>query len=307
MNDQAQKLREYAGAGMFGAVAVQPALPEAAAGCPRPRCTSIAVTSGKGGVGKTNIALFIAVALARMKKRVLVLDADLGLANVHILLGSAPRKNLSHVVSGACSVRDAVYRGPGGIDVLPGAAGMEAMANLDRASVGNLQRMLAVFEQEYDFLIIDTAAGIGSSVTSFASQADLSLLVLTPEPTSLADAYATAKVLFEHGARRIATVVNMTVADREGAETFDRLNTLVVKFLKKGVMLYGTLPFDREVPRCVRKQQVLVLEDPGSRFSEKIQSVAWKLSGMSPARHDGFFSRLWKKMLPVGGNSVQRN
>jgi flagellar biosynthesis protein FlhG len=288
VNDQAQRLRELAGTGVFDAVAD-------GAPTPKRRCTSIAVTSGKGGVGKTNIALFLAVALARMRKRVLLVDADLGLANVHILLGAAPRRNLSHMVSGECTVNEIVSKGPLGVDILPGASGIEKMADLDRTALLRLERAFDDFEQGYDFLVVDTAAGIGPSVTGFAARADLPLVVVTPEPTSLADAYSLIKVLYEHGAPQIAVVVNMAASDREGAETFDRLRTLVVKFLRKGIVSYGTLPFDKEVPRYVRKQQVLVLEEPGNRFSERVLAVAWKISGRSPQHAKGFFAGIWEK------------
>ncbi|MBN1129529.1 MAG: P-loop NTPase [Chitinispirillaceae bacterium] len=291
MNDQARKLRELAGAGMFEAIAVSDA--ETAAPAARPRCTSIAVTSGKGGVGKTNIALSLAIALSRMKKKVLLFDGDLGLANLHLLLGVAPRLDLSHVVRGVRTLEEVVWRGPMGVDILPGASGMAEMADLDRSSVESLSGRLCRFEHNYDYLIVDTAAGIAASVTRLASRTDLALLVLTPEPTSLADAYAMAKVLFEQGAQRIAAVVNMAVSDREGAETFDRLNALVVKFLKKCVMSYGVLPYEKEVPRSVKKQQVLVMDDPGGRFSGKIQSVAWKITGAAHAAPGGFFGRIW--------------
>jgi flagellar biosynthesis protein FlhG len=283
VNDQALKLRELAVAGAFDR--------PVAAG----RSRSIAVTSGKGGVGKTNISLFLAVTLARMNRKVLLLDADLGLANVHILLGVAPRLNLSHVVNGECGIEQIVWKGPNGIDLLPGASGIEAMANIDRTGLSRLRQMLCVMERDYDFLIIDTAAGIGSSVTQLVSQADVPLLVMTPEPTSLADAYAMAKVLFERGAERIAVVVNMATSDREGMETFDRLDAIVVKFLKKQVVFYGMLPFDRDVSRYVKKQQLLVMEVPCGRFSEKTQGIAWKVAGARPLRKESFFMRLWKK------------
>jgi flagellar biosynthesis protein FlhG len=294
MNDQARRLRELAGAGMFEALAVSDSRFSGARG--RQHCTSIAVTSGKGGVGKTNIALSLAIALSRMKKKVLLFDGDLGLANLHLLLGVAPRSDLSHVVRGLRTLEEIVWKGPMGVDMLPGASGMEEMADLTGSSVERLRRELSLFEQRYDYLIIDTAAGIAAPVTRLASRVDLALLVLTPEPTSLADAYAMAKVLFELGAERIASVVNMALSDREGAETFDRLNTLVVKFLKKCVMSYGILPYEKEVPRSVKKQQVLVLDDPAGRFSGKIQSVAWKITGTAPAVPGGFFGRLWNQV-----------
>jgi flagellar biosynthesis protein FlhG len=290
VNDQALKLRELADAGVFDAVAA--GLPE-----PKNRCISIAVTSGKGGVGKTNISLFLAVALARMRKRVLLVDADLGLANVHILLGTAPKRNLSHMVRGECAIHETVTRGPGGIDILPGASGIEAMAALDRTGCVRLRRAFGDFEKGYDFLVIDTAAGIGASVISFAAHVDLPIVVATPEPTSFADAYSLIKVLYDHAAPQIALLVNMAASDREGVETFDRLSTLVVKFLQKGIVSYGSLPFDREVPRYVKKQRVLVLDDPRNRFSEKIQTIAQKVSGLAPLQvhNEGFFSRILGK------------
>lgn len=292
MNDQANKLRELAEAGMYSALALDDLSPQPLRSTAR--CTSIAVTSGKGGVGKTNIALSLAIALSRMKKKVLLVDGDLGLANLHLLLGVAPRFNLSHVFMGDRRMNEVIWNGPMGVDILPGASGIEAMANLDVTAIDRAGGLLDELEQEYDFLIIDTAAGIGPSVTRLASRTDCALVVLTPEPTSLADAYATTKVLFERGASRIAAVVNMAVSGREGAETFDRLNTLVVKFLRKKVLSYGILPYEWDVPRSVRKQRAIVLEKPGSGFSQKIQSVAWKVSGMCPLSPEGFFKRLWK-------------
>jgi flagellar biosynthesis protein FlhG len=292
MSDQAYKLRKLAEAGMYNAIALDVRTPRSPK--VRTRCTSIAVTSGKGGVGKTNIALSLSIALSRMKKKVLLFDGDLGLANLHLLLGVAPRFNLSHVFMGDRRLQEIIWDGPLGVSVLPGASGIEEMANLGVSAIDRAGTLLEELEQEYDFLIIDTAAGIGASATRLASRTDCALVVLTPEPTSLADAYATAKVLFEQGASRIAAVVNMATSGREGAETFDRLNTLVVKFLGKKVLSYGILPYEWDVPRSVRKQRAILLEKPGSRFSEKIQAVAWKVSGMSPAKPEGFFQRLWK-------------
>lgn len=292
MNDQASTLRALAGAGMYGAYAIDSE--EVTWKNSGSVCTSIAVTSGKGGVGKTAIALSLAIALARMKKKVLLVDGDLGLANVHLLLGVAPRFNISHVVGGACSIEEIVWEGPMGVHILPGACGIEEMANLDITSLERINAYLTTFERQYDFLIIDTATGIGASVTRFAAATDYTLLILTPEPASLADAYATAKVLFERGAHCIAALVNMAVSGREGAETFDRLNTLVVRFLERKLLTCGTVLYEKEVPRSMRKQRLILFDFPDSRFSEKMQTVAWKISGMPSVEHGGFFKRLWK-------------
>jgi flagellar biosynthesis protein FlhG len=295
VTDQAQKLRELARSGAFAPMGARTAeAPSPAAANVVNRCRSVAVTSGKGGVGKTNIALSLAVTLAGMKKRVLLLDADFGLANVHILLGVAPRFNLAHAVRGECDIGQVIWKGPNGIDLLPGASGIEAMANIDETGLARVRRMLGVLENGYDFMVIDTAAGISTSVTHMVWNADLPLLVMTPEPTSLADAYSMAKVLFEHGVGRIAVIVNMATSDREGAETFDRLAALVVRFLKKQVVLYGTLPFDRDVSRYVKRQQLLVLEDAGGKFAGKTTTAAWKIAGLASGEKTGFFARLWK-------------
>jgi flagellar biosynthesis protein FlhG len=175
MNDQAYKLRELAGAGMFSALALDGQAPQPPQS--HARCTSIAVTSGKGGVGKTNIALSLAIALSRMKKKVLLVDGDLGLANLHLLLGVAPRFNLSHVFMGERRMNEIIWNGPMGVDILPGASGIEEMANLGVAALDRAGTLLEELEQEYDFLIIDTAAGIGASVTRLASRTDCALVV----------------------------------------------------------------------------------------------------------------------------------
>ena len=205
MNDQAQRLRELARSREI--VSSADNSPNSNVTPATVRCKSIAVTSGKGGVGKTNIALSLAVSLASLKKKVLLLDADLGLANVHILLGLAPRYNLSHFFDQSCTLEQVIIKGVGGVDILPGASGLEELANLDLGHLELLQHHFYNLEEQYDFMIIDTGAGIGANVIRFASRADQVVLVMSPEPTSLADAYAMVKVLYEKGARRIQTLV----------------------------------------------------------------------------------------------------
>ena len=214
MNDQAQKLRELAKNRQYIGTAA-----DTARNVGISKCRSIAVTSGKGGVGKTNIALFLAVTIAAARKRVLLMDADLGLANVHILLGIAPEHNISHFIEGECGLEKVICKGPGGIDILPGASGLEKLANLDSGRLELLQKEFSKLERNYDFLLIDTGAGIGASVTQFASRADTALLVMTPEPTSLAEAYAMVKILYEKASQRIAVIVNMVSSEKEGVET----------------------------------------------------------------------------------------
>lgn len=291
MNDQAQRLRELARNRELVNTLTASNLKNFSSGVIR--CKSIAVTSGKGGVGKTNIALSLAVVLASLRKKVLLLDADLGLANVHILLGLAPKFNLSHFLDQTCTLEQLIIKGIGGVDILPGASGLDKLANLDQGRLEFLQHSFFNLEQKYDFMIIDTGAGIGANVIRFASRADLSVLVMSPEPTSLADAYAMVKILYENGAQRIQTLVNMAVSERDGLETFDRINALVVKFLKKPLEFLGVLLFNKEIPLFVRKQRLLVLEKPGDGFSLRIAAVARKLSGLAPVKRAGFFRKFW--------------
>ncbi|NLD99302.1 MAG: MinD/ParA family protein [Fibrobacter sp.] len=293
VNDQAQRLRELASSRLTVSASRQNYTSEEnKRGL---KCRSIAVTSGKGGVGKTNIALSLAVLLASMNKKVLLLDADLGLANVHILLGVAPQFNMAHFLDGTCSLEEIIYH-TRDIDILPGASGLEKLANLDRGRLEYLSHQFLLLEQRYDFIIIDTGAGIGTTVTQFISKADLMILVMTPEPTSLADAYAMVKIAYEKGVSKIATLVNMASSEKDGSETFDRLNALVVKFLKKPLELYGTVTVNREVPLYVRKQKLIVLEKPNDQFSVKLQMIARKISGLPVVTRKGFFGKFWGNM-----------
>ena len=291
MNDQAQRLRELAHRHDFTLSGSKEVYQKAA----RDRLPkSITVTSGKGGVGKSNIALFLAVSFASVNRRVLLLDADLGLANVHILLGIAPRLTLSHVVEGACRLDATVTSTEGGFDIVPGASGLEKMANLDSGRLDQLRREFLQLESRYDILLIDTGAGIGSIVTQFASGADLVLIVMTPEPTSLADAYAMVKVLSERSDRPIGVVVNMAASDREAVEIFDKLNALVVKFLKRSLEHVATLPQNREVGQYVRKQRLLLLEKNNSVFAQRIHKLAARITGSRYRVAGGFFERMIK-------------
>ncbi len=287
MTDQAGRLREMV------ASAPRPMPGRVRRGARGTR--SIAVTSGKGGVGKTNVALMLSVALADLGKKVLLLDADLGLANVHILLGLAPKRNLSDVAAGRCAAADIVCEGPRGIGIVPGASGAELLARMDSAGLETLQRKMAPLEEGYDFLVVDTSAGIGSVATRFASATDSALVVMSPEPTALADAYAMIKVLSGAPEMRLWTLVNMAASDNEGAEAFDKLHSLVVQFLHRDVRLMGILPFDREIPRLIRRQKLVLTEHPRHIVSSRINGCARRLCGLPPRNDKGFFARFFGK------------
>jgi flagellar biosynthesis protein FlhG len=291
--DQAQKLREK-----FASVKVRhgPGAPAGApAGAPEGACRSVAVTSGKGGVGKTNICLSLGITLAMMKKKVLVLDADLGLANIHILLGISPGRTMEHYARNECALHEAIIEGPSGVHILPGASGLESMADMEPLRLGILTRELAALEQSYDFLLIDTGAGIGRIAAGFASTADVALLVVTPEPTSLADAYAMVKVLYKKRELPVSVIVNMAASDKDGVETFDRLNALVVRFLERPLDRLGIIPFDKQVGSAVRRQSAMVVAHPHTVFAARVQQACRVLCGVPPAQKENFFSRMLKK------------
>ncbi|MFP4416470.1 MAG: MinD/ParA family protein [Fibrobacterota bacterium] len=297
MNDQAQRLRELAqqhnsvlpssGPGGVRKVARSPKTVQSA--------HAISVCSGKGGVGKSNIALSLALALTKLGKRVLLFDADLGLANIHVLLGIAPVNNLSHFISGNVALEDIVCEGPAGISILPGATGLTEIANLQQSHLQAVLQKLGTIEQQYDMLLLDIGAGVSSQTIQLSAYADTALLVMTPEPTSLTDAYATAKILIQKGTTRIRVMVNMAGDEKEGRAIFEKLSQLTRKFLHAKLELAAVLPIDRTIPRLVRMQKTMMLERPSSPFAVRIRNYARVLCGMPVVRKEGFFSRIFNR------------
>ncbi len=257
-----------------------------------PKCQSIAITSGKGGVGKSNICLALACALSKLGKKVLLIDADLGLANIHILLGISPKKSLLQYIKKECTLSEVLIDGPGGVKIIPGASAIESLADIEALQLGLLTRELAMLESQFDYLLIDTGAGIGRVVSGFCTMAGQAAVIVTPEPTSLADAYSIVKVLYKNNQNNVSVIVNMASNDHDGIETFDRLNALVVKFLRKPLQLHGTVPFDKHVGLSVRKQAPLVLAQPNSLFSARIMQCARAFCKIPLKQRQGFFSRL---------------
>jgi flagellar biosynthesis protein FlhG len=239
----------------------------------------IAVTSGKGGVGKTNLVCNLALALSQMGRRVVVFDADLSLANIDVLLGISPRYNLSHVIAGEKTLKEVLVTGPEGILIVPGGSGgVEELANLDER---DLERLLESFEEldgKCDVLLIDTAAGINHIVLSFLLAADYVLVVTTPEPTAYTDAYAVIKILTQHVPDKpLAVAVNMARNSREAGEVIRLMLQICRTMLRVGFDNLGSIPQDLEVLQAVRDQRPLLLHSPYSPAAKSIRRLACSL------------------------------
>ena len=237
----------------------------------------IAVTGGKGGVGKTNVTLNTAISLAQQGKRVMVLDADLGLANVDVLLGLRVEKNLSHVLSGECTLDEVLVEGPFGIKIAPATSGSQSMTELTPTEHAGLIRAFSELQSKIDVLIVDTAAGISDMVLSFSKASQDIMMVVCDEPTSLTDAYALIKILNkQHGVFRFKIVANMVRSMREGDELFSKLNKVTNRFLDVALELVAVIPFDENVRKSVRKQKAIVEAFPTSPAAMAIRRLAKK-------------------------------
>ena len=235
----------------------------------------LAVTSGKGGVGKTNVVANLAVALARLGKRVLVLDADLGLGNLDVLLGLIPRYTLEHVLAGEKRLSDIAITGPGGIRILPASSGVQDLTHLTPPQQILLQQELEHLSSSIDLLLIDTGAGISSNVLFFASAAHEILVVASPEPTSITDAYALMKVLsHRYNETHFRLLVNMARNQREGLDVYRKMGLVADRFLNISIDYVGFIPDDDYVPLSVCRQRPVIELYPQAPANLEFQRVA---------------------------------
>lgn len=247
---------------------------------PAPRAISrvISFTSGKGGVGKTSMVVNIAAALAEAGKSVLVLDADLGLANVDVMLGLKPASTLHDLFEGRKSLDDIVIDLPLGISVIPAASGIESICSLDAARQMMLMQAVESMARSYDYVLIDTQAGIGSDVMYFNSAATETVVVITGEPTSLTDAYALIKVLSQnYGERSFLVVANNVHDDADGRRAFARLSSVVERFLHVDLRFLGSVPSDSAMQESIRAQSAMLSSFPSARASSAIRTISRKM------------------------------
>jgi len=267
----------------------------------------IAVTSGKGGVGKTNVSINLSVALANIGKKVLLLDADLGMANVDVLLGIHAKKNLSHVITDLCSIEEVVIEGPMGIQIIPAASGTALMAKLTEAQHIGLIRAFSDIKKNVDTLIVDTAAGISPGVTSFCKAAQEVIVVVCDEPASITDAYALIKTLFsEHGIQRFHVLSNMTNSAQEGRQLFEKLAKVTNRFLDITLNYYGALPYDESLKKAVQKQKTVVQCYPRSRSAIAFKNFAQKADKWPlPAKATGHLEFFVERLIYASQENVE--
>jgi len=236
----------------------------------------VAITGGKGGVGKTNVSVNLAVSLAEMGKRTLLMDADLGLANVDVLLGLSPKFTLADLVAGRCGLEEVLLEGPEGVLVVPASSGFRHMAELTPAEHVGLVNVFSELQRALDFMIVDTAAGITDSVLTFCQAAQDTVVVVCDEPASITDAYALIKVLArERGLDRVHVIANMVRDPNEGRKLYEKLARVCERFLGDVALHYlGAVPQDDWLRRAVQRQQAVVKAYPGSPSARAITDIA---------------------------------
>lgn len=258
------------------------------------------VTSGKGGVGKTNLSVNLATALSRMGKRVALVDADLGLANVDVLLGLTPQKNLFHLFHEGATLQEILYPTPYGFSILPASSGMSEMLTLSTGQKLELLEAMGDLEDAIDYLIVDTGAGINDNVLYFNLASQERLVILTPEPTSLTDAYALIKVLkMTHGVEHFKVCVNMAPDQKTAKDIFSCLYQACDRFLS-GVSLdlAGVIPRDKVLRKAVVNQKPFSEMEPDAPASKALWQLAQNITKWEPQRQtDGNIKFFWKKLL----------
>ncbi|MDY0389336.1 MAG: MinD/ParA family protein [Desulfobulbus oligotrophicus] len=265
----------------------------------RPATRVLSVTSGKGGVGKTAVVANLAILLARMEKRVLILDADLGLANIDVVFGLAPGYNLNHFFAGHQNLEAILVDGPEGIKILPAGSGMQRFTRLDSQQKMRLLEALESMNSDFDFVLIDTEAGISENVTYFNTAAQEILVVTTPDPTAITDAYALMKLLStQHYEKRFSLIVNCIKSEEEALDVYRKLTMVANRYLDISIDYIGSIPRDRLMIDAIRKQQTLVQLFPDCRTSHAFKALA-KTVAQEPQtiQPKGSIQFFWKRLL----------
>ena len=242
----------------------------------------ITITSGKGGVGKSNMAVNLAVQFTKLGKKVIILDADFGLANVEVMFGKVPNHNLSDLIFGGASIRDIVTVGPLGIGFISGGSGVVGLNNLNHDQINFLVHNLTLLNDMCDILIIDTGAGVSDQVLEFVLASPEVILVSTPDPSSLTDSYSLMKAMYKSpkfikGGTNVHLVANKVNSEIEGQAVFDKMSSVVSKFLGGELDYLGLIPLDQALEKAVRNQKVVSIENPTAKSAVAFENLANKL------------------------------
>jgi flagellar biosynthesis protein FlhG len=259
----------------------------------------LSFTSGKGGVGKTHIVVNLAYALQQLGARVMILDADLGLANVDVLLGLAPQFNLQHVLEGKKTLSEILVQGPAGMTILPASTGVCEVAHISEAQRFHLLDALDELHHDFDYLLVDTGAGISNNVIYFNLAAQEIVIVVTPEPTSLTDAYALMKVLAkQYAEKRFKVVMNAVADDVEAEESFRRLSMVTERFLNVSLDFFGAIPHDNAFSWAVRQQKPLLELYPATTSAGCFYQLARHLIDSPGNAHPkGTIQFFWRRLF----------
>jgi flagellar biosynthesis protein FlhG len=265
----------------------------------------ITVSSGKGGVGKTNFAMNLAIHLADRGKKVVILDADFGLANIEVLFGVIPKFSLANVIYGDKNISEVIADGPKGIKFISGGSGFGELANISENQINRLLDNFGYLDQISDVILIDTGAGISKAVVSFVRASDETIIVTTPEPTSITDAYALIKTINEEKSLHIPQfkiVINRVESAVEGVEIFTKLKTVAARFLGVELLMLGSIPIDNALVRAVKKQQPALTIFPTCAFSKSIITIGDKLiDAAETSKKDGGVKLFIKRLVNIFG------
>ena len=248
----------------------------------RPLARVITVTSGKGGVGKSNTSINLAIQFRKMGQRVIILDADFGLANIEIMFGTVPKHNLCDLIYQGKNIKEIITWGAMDVGFISGGSGIVGMANLSRDYLVYIIRNLAQLDAIADIIIVDTGAGISDAVLEFLVASGEILLVTTPEPTSITDSYSLLKALYRHPrfdeeASKVKMIANRVAKEEEGEILFGKLNAVVERYLKIPMTYLGSIPEDTQLSRAVMQQMPVSIQNPGARSTAAYKKIADRL------------------------------
>lgn len=269
----------------------------------RPLARVITVTSGKGGVGKSNTSINLAIQFRRQGKRVVILDADFGLANIEIMFGAVPKHNLYDLIYQGKSIQEIITWGPMNVGFISGGSGISGMANLNREQLSYIIQNLAQLDAIADIIIVDTGAGIADAVLEFLVASGEILLVTTPEPTSITDSYSLLKALYRHPKfneeeTKVKLIANRVQKEEEGEILFHKLNTVVARYLKVPMTFLGSVPQDAFLSQAVMQQVPVSLQSPDAKSSLAYERIAGRLLGREESQRQpkrgiaAFFSHI---------------